>query len=85
MISPDVKQWCERARKLIHALHKIQNEITKMSDEYEFMRDEYSGDDDKERIDQCYAAMFNARNTFVKSNIMSGGSRTRRTRRHRRS
>ncbi len=83
MISPEVKQWCERARTLTHALHKIQKEITKMSDEYEFMRDEYFGDDDKERIDKCYAAMFAARNTFVKSNVMSGGSRTRR--RHRRS
>jgi hypothetical protein len=85
MISPEVKQWCNRARALTRKLRWIQNKITEMSDEYAYMRDEYYyyGDDDKQRIDQCYGSMFKARNTLSTSNIMSGGTRRTRHRRRR--
>jgi len=85
MISPEVKQWCNRARALTRKLRWIQNKITEMSDEYEYMRDEYYGDDDKERIDQCYGSMFKARNTLSTSNIMSGGRRSSKRKTRRRS
>jgi hypothetical protein len=74
----NVNQWCKRARALTRKLRWIQNKITEMSDEYEYMRDESSN---TTSVDQCYTAMFRARNTFAASNIMSGGYRKRRTRR----